>query len=260
MDSTLLESFDMHRSFGCPLLSLPGELRNRIYDYCIESGLIALPPALGGHSLSRPLFGGLRYASKVLYVEFTPMYLRRTTVLIHSSNPGGYISAVYPKQRTLPNGDNCVIGPSPNIYGQIKIHVRLGDVLDLTPFAGLLARAPHAQVEFAPTSAMRPVVDDMADLLRVIMDAPCPINFDDMVVGILFRCSLRSQVIFKLHRQILSKDLFDGVAIRSPRRWLLQGNLPTLDLLEVVMESSEGVLRDLPNRNAGSEKPGFTRI
>ncbi|KAJ4984941.1 hypothetical protein SVAN01_09547 [Stagonosporopsis vannaccii] len=256
VESTLIDSFTGLESSVCPLLSLPGELRNRIYDYCVESGPVALPPALHAQSPSRPLFGGLRHASKLLYVEFTPLYLRRTMVLIHSSNPGGYISAVYPKQRTLPNDDNRVTGSSPNTHGQMKIHVRLGEVLDLTPFAGLMARAPHTRVEFAFTFAIRPVIENMADLLRRIMDASCSIDFENIVEGILFRCSLRSQVVFKLHRHVLLKDLFEGITIRNPRNYLIQQGLADLNSLEVVMETSEGVVRDPPTHRVFQEKPG----
>lgn len=41
-------------------LSLPGELRNRIYDFCAEEGAVNLPA-------SQSRFGNLRYVCQLFY-------------------------------------------------------------------------------------------------------------------------------------------------------------------------------------------------
>lgn len=250
MESTSTKRFAVLQSSRCPLLDLPGELRNHIYDYCVELGPVALPSPLHDQSPSRPLFGGLRHACKTLYVEFTPIYLDRTVILIHSSNPGRYISAVYPKQQTLRNDGGHVNLSSPNIFGQIKLHVRIGDALDLTPFAGLLARAPYMSVEFASTYGIHRAFCDIADVLKLIMDASCSVDFENTVERIMFRCSLRSQVVLKLHRHVMLEDLFADDIPRIPRSWLIRQGFSAIECLEVVMESSEGVIRDPPSRQA----------
>ncbi|KAF2623838.1 hypothetical protein BU25DRAFT_167763 [Macroventuria anomochaeta] len=71
------------------VLVTSGELRNRIYDYCVESGPITLP-------FSRPCFGGLRYACMILSIEYTPLYLARTIVLLQPSDVERYHAVFYP--------------------------------------------------------------------------------------------------------------------------------------------------------------------
>ncbi|KAJ8114095.1 hypothetical protein OPT61_g3945 [Boeremia exigua] len=237
---------------SCPLLSLPGELRNRIYDYCVESGLIVLPPAVHRYAPSFPCFGGLRYASKTLYIEFTPIYLKRTIVSIHPSDIERYLSVVYPKQQHLPNDTPSVVELKPNTCGRIRIDLRLSEALDLTPFAGLWSRAPNIRIEFARSSALNAVMGNITDLLKALMNASCCFDFERVVERILFRHSLRSEVVIKLQRGVLLDDLFDETMHRSPRQWLTWQGLPVLDHLKIVMESSEGVLRDPP---AGADRP-----
>ncbi|KAH6621834.1 hypothetical protein C7974DRAFT_397224 [Boeremia exigua] len=239
----------MSEVFGespCHLVSLPGELRNRIYDYCIESGPITLPLTLHGYAHSRPYFGGLRHVSRSLYVEFTPIYLDRTIVSLSPSDVERYLSVIYPKHEAPSTDKFAVGGLGTNIHGHIRINLRLSEVLDLTPFAGLLSRAPNIRIEFARSSAISAVVWDVVVLLRKIMHASCPIDFEKTVERILFRYSLRSEVVIKLHRNVPLEKMFDDAMRHSPRQWLVRQGLPVLGHLKVVLESSEKVLRDPP--------------
>lgn len=76
------------RSDECRLLLLPGELRNRIYDHCVEPGTVA--------PLSRTAFTNLRYTCRAVYKEYTPLYLARISTLLRPSDVERYLSVFYP--------------------------------------------------------------------------------------------------------------------------------------------------------------------
>lgn len=99
----------------CRLLSLPGELRNRIYDHCVEPETVA--------SLA---FTTLRYTCRAVYQEYTPLYLARTTILLRPSEVERYLSAFYPS--TDPCGQSIPrttatpgISILSNIHGNLRI-------------------------------------------------------------------------------------------------------------------------------------------
>ena len=236
----------------CPLLSLPGELRNRVYNYCSEPGPIALPSAVHRAPL-RPRFGGLRHVCKTLYIEFTPIYLDRTIVSLHPSDVERYLSAVYPKSQILQEEDISLRRLPPNVHGDIRINLRLSEVLDLTPFAALLLRAPKMRVEFARAPTFDPMLGSGLELLRTITNTSCSVDFQRIVERMLFRYSLRAEVVIRLHRDVTFEELFGGMVHRSPQQWLLQQGFPVLGNLRIVMESSKGILRDVPDAVAWSE-------
>jgi hypothetical protein len=115
----------------CRLLSLPGELRNRIYDHCVEPGTVASP--------SRTAFANLRYTCRAIHKEYTPLYLARTSILLRPSDVEQYLSVFYPS--TDPSGQSIpktTATPSTsllsNIHGNLHIDCRHDPVLDLMPF------------------------------------------------------------------------------------------------------------------------------
>lgn len=233
---------------ACQLLSLPGELRNRIYDYCAEPWPITLHPAYlrHRHVLSRMEFGGLRYCCRVMYFEFTPIYLARTTVSLQPSNIERYLSVFYPKRSTVQDPIMSSNTLSLRTHGVIKISLRLGEVLDLTPLAGLLARIPGMRIEIAHGAAINPMMRDCIELLRTILSRSCLVDFQHTVERILFRYSLSAEVVVKLHRGVTFDELFSDVPNQRPRQWLIQQHIPALSRLKIVMESFQGVIREPP--------------
>lgn len=244
----LLESVAGISVHYCPFLSLPGELRNHIYDYCVEARPITPFPAIHQYAPSVPQFRDLRHASKKLYIEFTPLYLKRTIVSLDHSDVERYLSVFYPNHQDLSVGNRLVKGLNPIIHGHIRIHIRQSDVLDLTPFAGLLARAPNVHLEFVCKAATQAVLRNISEFARSITDPSRSINLENIVERVLFRCSLRSQVVIKLQQHVLLDELFNDYPNLNPRDWLIRQGFLATEHLELVMESSEGVLRDPPNR------------
>ena len=239
-------TFEEARSLACPLLSLPGELRNRIYDYCIEPGAITLRPAHRRHRYNPSAipFWGLRYTCRVLYTEYTPIYLARTTVSLQPSDVERYLLVFYPRPSTHQIEIESSKVLAPNIHGDILIYISLGETLDLTSFAGLQSRAPNIRIRIARGAAISPMMKDGIEILRTITDASCSIDFEHTVERVLFRYSLRAELVVKLHRGVQYERLLEQAPDRSPRSWLVQQGLSVLSALKVVMEGSEGVVRD----------------
>lgn len=225
------------RPHGCPFLSLPGELRNRIYDFCVEEGAVNLPA-------SHTCFGNLRYVCKLLYTEYTPIYMDTTVVTLQAADIDRYFAAFYPGLQPC-NG----IMPNELIEhmrasqgrGQIRIDLPVGATLDLRFFANMRSTKLHFII-VRGGSINRPL-EDAGELLRAIMDPSCSIVFQESVEQILFRYSFQAEIVIKLHRGITFENLSDVMSDRSPRQWLVQQGLPALQHLKIVMESSEGVSR-----------------
>jgi hypothetical protein len=168
----------------CRLLSLPGELRNRIYDHCVEPGTVASP--------SRTAFANLRYTCRAIYKEYTPLYLARTSILLRPSDVEQYRSVFYPS--TDPSGQSipkttATPGTSlvSNIHGNLHIDCQHDRVLDLMPFVQLRSRIPEIRIALASRAYDRPVVEDAERFIRSLADPFCAIDFQRTVERILFR-------------------------------------------------------------------------
>ena len=240
------------QSDACRLLSLPGELRNRIYDHCVEPETVA--------SLA---FSNLRYTCRAVYQEFTPLYLARTTILLRPSEVERYLSVFYPS--TDPSGQSIprtTATPGTiisNIHGNLRIDCRHDGVLDLMPFVQLRSRVPEIRIALASRAYDRSVMECAERVIRSLADPSCAVDLQCTVERILFRWNLKPEIVVMLHGGVLIEQLakgnyhqppaiwkcYDSRRRRwTPARWLQEQGLPVSFLLEAVMESSEGVLRE----------------
>lgn len=226
------------------LLSLPGEVRNRIYDYCTEPRPVAVPAPTHQYAPSCPCFGGLRYTCKTVYIEFTPIYLDRTIVSIQPPHVERYLAAVYPDRNV--QADTLLTPLLPNVHGNIRINTRTCEALDITFIAELFLRAPKMHIELAQRLPINSMVANANDLLKALKDAPNLLELEKTVERVLFRYSLRSEVVIRLCKDVSVENLSKDVSYWSPRQWLIQQGFPALDHLIIVLESSKGVLRDPP--------------
>lgn len=227
-------------SADCPFLSIPGELRNCIYDFCAEEGVINLP-------VSTTRFGNLRYVCKLLRTEFTPVYLAMTDFALQAADIHRYLTAFYPdlqsRDRTIPNTSTDTVQTS-NLGGRVRIDVSLGTTLDLSLFSRLRCSSSGMHIILVRGASINWSLQDASKLLRAIMEPACPIDYQEIVQYILFRYSLNPEIVIKLHRGVSFEELIDLMPDRSPRQWLVQQGLPALRYLNILMESSEGILRE----------------
>jgi hypothetical protein len=236
-------------AMSCPFLSLPGELRNRIYDYCVERGPIILPVAdPRRRTRTNVYFGNLRYACRTLYVEFAPAYLAETTVHLDVAHIGRYLSAVYPTAHYCEETNPSEI-MSPNValnntHGKVRINIRFGQVLDMSPLVGLRSRLPGLCIKFACGAAISPIMRDAGEFLTRLLNGSCSIDIRGAVERVLFRYSLRAEVVVKLQREMSFDNIFERDQARSPRQWLTQQGSPVMKSITIVMESAHEILRD----------------
>lgn len=229
-----------------PLLSLPGELRNRIYDFCTEDG--AVNPASQSH------FGNLRYVCQFLYLEFSPLYLARTAVVLQIGDVERYLSVFYPglcSPETIT--PDCTTTPgltrASTSLGRIRIDVPFGATIDLSSFASL--KPNKLQFALVRGSCTNRPLQQASDVLQRIVDSSCSTPFRQVIERFLFRYSFTPEIVFKLRRGITippPDPTTPFTSIFQHPSWLRQHGLPLLYSLKIVVESSKGVLR-MPGTN-----------
>ncbi|KAI8931083.1 hypothetical protein NX059_012094 [Plenodomus lindquistii] len=89
------------------LLKLPGELRNRIYDFCSEGRVVKLYRS-GTKRGNRNSYHALTQVNRQLRHEFRPLYLERTSVQIchGSGDPKCYIEDMFNPRAPLTTRDD----------------------------------------------------------------------------------------------------------------------------------------------------------
>lgn len=226
-----------------PFLSLPGELRNRIYDFCAEDGAVNLPA-------SQSHFGNLRYVCQLIYTEFSSVYLARTAVILEPADVERYLAIYYPGlQAHEPNALDipAALNRTSTLPGRVRIDVPLGATINLGSFANLRPNKLHFNL--VRGNCTNGPLQEASVLLRAIVDSSCSSPFRQIidVDKILFRYSLMPEVIFRMPRGVT-----ESFSERNPRRrtpidqtawWLRQQGLPHMYYLKIVLESSEEVVR-----------------
>jgi hypothetical protein len=81
-----------------PFLALPGEVRNKIYEYAAES--ISQPPTFSKHpkrrsASQRPLFLGLTQVCRQIRTEYLPLYRSRTIHIVGVDEATKYIDTFF---------------------------------------------------------------------------------------------------------------------------------------------------------------------
>ncbi|KAJ4309206.1 hypothetical protein N0V94_009033 [Neodidymelliopsis sp. IMI 364377] len=155
---------------SCPLLDLPGELRNRIYVYVVETQLIRLVRRQTQESTpttprieAGQQFSSLTQACRRLRFEFSPIYKAKTTVLILPHELYDYIDSflsppgikdeeivgsilldlIDPHRYTLRRID---IKPLLHLLRRAKnLHVSTHDIIDISTFVHAHDRNPTIQ-------------------------------------------------------------------------------------------------------------------
>lgn len=127
------------------------------------------------------------------------------------------------------------------------------------PFVQLRSRVPEVRIALASRAYDRSVMECAERFIRSLADPSCAVDFQCTVERILFRWNLKPEIVVMLHGGVLIEQLATGkyhqppaisrchhsrIRRWTPTRWLEEQGLPVPSLLEAVMESSEGVLRE----------------
>ena len=127
------------------------------------------------------------------------------------------------------------------------------------PFVQLRSRVPEVRIALASRAYDRSVMECAERVIRSLADPSCAVDLQCTVERILFRWNLKPEIVVMLHGGVLIEQLATGkyhqppaisrchhsrIRRWTPTRWLEEQGLPVPSLLEAVMESSEGVLRE----------------
>lgn len=222
---------------GSPFLKLPGELRNRIYDFCAEDGAVNLPA-------SRSSFGQLRYVCRFLYIEFSPLYLARTAVVLQPVDLERYVAAFYPGLQLKEGSTPDMPTRASKLPGRIRIDTPLGSTIDLSSLAHL--RPNKLQFTLVRGNCTNEPLQEASDLLQTLTDSSYSAPFRKVIEIVLLRYSLTPEIVFKMRRG--STESIPGQTTPNTydfhiASWLTQHGLPSLRTVKIVLESSEEVLR-----------------
>jgi hypothetical protein len=195
-----------------PLLLLPGELRNRIYGYCVEPKrreLLRNPKPTGIFLRSFGDYGSLRYVSRQLRAEFSPIYNANTVTKIHQPDVNSFITTFYPQVTNLDRKrqEKKAISVFPNlapssisgIQGNILIKIYFGHSFNATPLACLCLQHPMVRVRFFDMVATLRLAAEL-DAFFVSMSTGIFVpDLENTIQRIQIQCSRRPEINFLLH-------------------------------------------------------------
>lgn len=149
-----------------PILLLPGELRNRIYSYCLEPKqrrLLRKPKPIDNRVHDRGRYGSLRYVCRQLRTEFTSVYNAHTVIVIHQPSVDAFIGTFYPqvaesfaKKRDKSAAEtsfDCAYTGSSSIQGNLRIQTHFGLLFNANLLFYLCIQHPTVKVRFLDASA-----------------------------------------------------------------------------------------------------------
>ncbi|KAI8931082.1 hypothetical protein NX059_012093 [Plenodomus lindquistii] len=219
------------------LLRLPVELRNRIYEHCVEDHPIPVASHHGEyHWNSAGNFGALAKTCRQIRQEFLPLYLQNTTQKLQNSESTNFIAKFYPYAE-----EDVVAG----YRGKFEIPLSQPDSdelrVDITDVLRLAARSPKVNCRFqidkyAPNDAryMLPLhVAQLNNLLVCIRDTSQPKwreMVDEAILGAEFRiCVANTKLGF-----LMSSDMAEKWKVDIYQWWAEIGK-PLQAIQEVII-------------------------
>jgi hypothetical protein len=229
-----------------PFLLLPGELRNRIYTFCIESKHRKLRRKPRRNSkFTRPcgVYGNLQYVCRQLHAEFRPFYAARTVVEVHQPSVNDFIATCYPHAKTsrsLEDEDrnkSQISGEaySPQVQGNLRIIVYFGFTFDAKPLMRLCVRYPAICVDLSNASACLHLGGELKELFASISSGAFQLDVETAFESITIQCSLHASLIFCLRQGVEIGDV--APRIMDLRDWLLSQGAPSMNKFAVVLKS-----------------------
>jgi hypothetical protein len=195
-----------------PILLLPGELRNRIYGYCVEPKrrkLLRNPKPTGIFLRSFGDYGSLRYVCRQMRVEFSPIYNAATVVEIHQPSVNSFIATFYPhvtklagsKQEKKPTSNFPNFAPSSTsgIQGNILIRTYFGHSFNATLLAHLCLQHPTVRVRFFDLITTLKLAAELDAFFVSLSTGIFLPDLENTIQNIQIRCSRSPEINFLLH-------------------------------------------------------------
>ena len=237
-----------------PFLSLPGELRNRIYDFCTEPKPRQLPRSPRPEYSHRPfgLYGSLQYACRQVRTEFRPVYMARTALIVHQSTADTFLKIFYPQstRNSLSNeaqsaersayelpafNQTAIYG----VQGNIQLRTYFGQRYDATLLARLCIQHKHFRVTFLEASASLDIAPALTEFFAQLSAGIFSLDLENLFMKISIVCSRYPTVAFVFHPGRSMKDLVASDGISDPRELLARMGAPPMTAFTILFRSAE---------------------
>jgi hypothetical protein len=217
-----------------PFLLLPGELRNRIYNFCTERKPRKLRhKPRQNPNFTRPCgdYGNLQYVCRQLYSEFRPFYAARTVVEVHQPWVNAFIAICYPDA-----GDPLLQdkNSSTKVQGNLRIVVYFGFTFDAIPLMQLCMRHPSIRVDFSNASASLQLAGQLRELFASISSGAFRLNVEHFFEAIAIQCNRNASIVFHLRQGV--EEAEDMARIEDLRSWLLIRGAPGMNGFTIVLK------------------------
>jgi hypothetical protein len=233
-----------------PFLALPGELRNRIYELCVEPKPIKLPrmPKKMEKSYAHVhwgLYGCLRNVCKQTRAEFGPIYMARTVLVIHQVTANTFLKSFYhdPRRQRVPANEQLQsshltdkLGAS-TTTGNIQIITYFGLRWDATLLVRLCAKYPALKVTLNEASACLRLAPTVKDFFTSISSGAFrPRGFQRIEIT----CSTLPDIRFTFQNERAMEDMMKRVGELDPRQSVIKSGAPAMDAFAILFAAASG--------------------
>ncbi|CAE7179011.1 hypothetical protein P3342_002237 [Pyrenophora teres f. teres] len=237
-----------------PLLSLPGELRNRIYEFCTEPKPRQLPRNPKPDYARRPfgLYGSLQYTCQQVRTEFRPIYLARTALIVHQITVDTFLRTFYPQPtKVVPSNEVQSAKSKPQelpafiptaIYGvQGNIHIRtyFGQRYDATLLARLCLHHKQLKVTFLEASASLSIAPALTGFFANLSSGIFFLDMKKLFMKISITCSRYPTIALTFHPGRSIKDVVASDGTSDPRKLLARMGAPPMSEFTVLFKSAQ---------------------
>jgi hypothetical protein len=241
-----------------PFFALPAELRNRIYELCIESKALQLPrhPRLKKEHYADVrcgLYGSLRNVCRQTRAEFGSMSMSKTVTLIHQITANAFLKAFYPElkqpvlareelkfrrctEKLLTKTSTAISA----VQGNILIITYFGHRYDATPLVRLCAEYPAFKVTFTEASACLRFASLLNDFFASISSGAFRPYLDRVLQKIEITCSKLPEIRLLFQSERVMEDVMARVGTTDPRESLIMMGAPPMDAFNILFEAKTG--------------------
>jgi len=243
-----------------PLLSLPGEIRNRIYEYCVEPKAIQLPrmPKRAEKPYEHVrfgLYGSLRNVCRQTRAEFGSMYMAKTVLVIHQVTAHKFFYSFYPGLRKQNGFGNEPLQPGrptdelpvstgvPGVQGNIRITTYYGLRYDTRLLVRLCAKYPSVKVAFTDASACLDLASSVDDFFAHISSGAFRPHLELVFQRIDITCSTVPEICFTFYSREIMEKAMKRVGEVDSRQALIEMGAPAMDAFAILFTDATSVYK-----------------
>jgi hypothetical protein len=243
-------------------LLLPGELRNRIYSFCIEpkTRYFLKNPRSNTFKKLRPfgVYGSLYHACRQTRAEFGSWYMASTTLQVHQITLNVFLGTFYPflnkpqakeiihvKAHEVPR--HATTGIS-GVQGNIHIQVYFGARFDATLLVQLVLKYPAVKITFAEAAPSLRLANALNELFADLSSGKFRLDFKHIFDRFWVTCSRVPEVAYSLQAGRTIEDIPVPNGITDPRLVLYHNGAPAMEDFAIMIQSEDVIRHSAPSR------------